>query len=94
MRRYLVVTITAIILCSGARLALATDGYFQTGYGQKVIAMGGASDGLAIGAMSGANNPASIAFFWQIYRGGRQLVCSPSKCGTDGQCLRAQWFGN
>ncbi len=63
MRRHLFVAITAIVLFSCARPALATDGYFQTGYGQKVIAMGGASDGLAIGAMSGANNPASIAFF-------------------------------
>ncbi|MGC9269431.1 OmpP1/FadL family transporter [Acidiphilium sp.] len=40
----------------------ATAGYFQTGYGQKVIAMGGASDGEATGAMGGANNPASISF--------------------------------
>lgn len=44
------------------RPAYATDGYFQTGYGEKTVAMGGASDGVVTGAMGGANNPASIAF--------------------------------
>jgi long-chain fatty acid transport protein len=52
----------AAVMGFGFGTAHATSGYFQTGYGQKVVAMGGASDGVVTGAMGGANNPASIAF--------------------------------
>jgi long-chain fatty acid transport protein len=50
----------AVFAMSGS--AYATDGYFQTGYGQQVVAMGGASDGVVTGAMGGADNPAGISF--------------------------------
>ncbi len=56
----------AALLATGS-LAHATDGYFQTGYGQKVVAMGGASDGVVTGAMGGANNPASISFAGETF---------------------------
>ncbi|OYV69561.1 MAG: hypothetical protein B7Z67_08680 [Acidiphilium sp. 21-60-14] len=52
----------AAVFGVGFGTAHATSGYFQTGYGQKVVAMGGASDGVVTGAMGGADNPASIAF--------------------------------
>ncbi len=45
---------------SGA--ALATDGYFQEGYGMKNKGMGGAATARAVDAFGGANNPASMAF--------------------------------
>ena len=43
-------------------VALATDGYFPHGYGMKAKGMGGASTAMAIDAMGGANNPASMVW--------------------------------
>ncbi|MDD2877019.1 MAG: outer membrane protein transport protein [Acidiphilium sp.] len=57
-----IVTISMIALMASSGVAYATDGYFQTGYGEKVVAMGGASDGVVTGSMGGADNPASISF--------------------------------
>lgn len=62
MRAAKLVRATIALLIMRPLSSWATDGYFQTGYGQKVVAMGGASDGLVTGAMGGADNPASIAF--------------------------------
>lgn len=62
MGKLQVTTLSVMAVFAGISTASATDGYFQTGYGQKVVAMGGASAGLVTGAMGGADNPASIAF--------------------------------
>lgn len=62
MRTIKITSVAIAALLATPSSGLATAGYFQTGYGQKVIAMGGASDGEATGAMGGANNPASISF--------------------------------
>lgn len=43
-------------------LANATNGYFSHGYGMKAKGMGGASTAMAIDAMGGANNPASMVW--------------------------------
>jgi long-chain fatty acid transport protein len=56
-------------------ISWASDGYFQSGFGQKVVAMGGASDGIVTGAMGGADNPASIAFAGESFSiGGTYFV--------------------
>jgi long-chain fatty acid transport protein len=64
MRRQRNTLATALTLgcacLSGA--ALATDGYFQEGYGMKNKGMGGAATARAVDAFGGANNPASMAF--------------------------------
>lgn len=62
MDRRKLATSVALVLFVTSGTAYATDGYFQTGYGQKVVAMGGASDGVVTGAMGGADNPATISF--------------------------------
>ena len=43
-------------------LANATNGYFSHGYGMKAKGMGGAATAMAIDAMGGANNPASMVW--------------------------------
>ena len=43
-------------------LAHATNGYFSHGYGMKAKGMGGAATAMAIDAMGGANNPASMVW--------------------------------
>lgn len=43
-------------------LANATNGYFAHGYGMKAKGMGGAATAMAIDAMGGANNPASMVW--------------------------------
>lgn len=45
-----------------APLAHATNGYFSHGYGLKAKGMGGAATAMAIDAMGGANNPASMVW--------------------------------
>lgn len=66
-------TITALIITSST--SRASDGYFQSGFGQKVVAMGGASDGIVTGTMGGADNPASIAFAGESFSlGGTYFV--------------------
>lgn len=62
MKTLYVAALSIVATIAGPSTAMATDGYFQTGYGQKVVAMGGASAGQSVGAMGGADNPASIAF--------------------------------
>lgn len=43
-------------------LAHATNGYFAHGYGMKAKGMGGAATAMAVDAMGGANNPASMVW--------------------------------
>lgn len=42
--------------------AMATNGYFSSGYGMKAQGMGGAATAMADDAFGGANNPASMVF--------------------------------
>jgi long-chain fatty acid transport protein len=51
----------ATLICASSP-ALATDGYFQNGYGMKSIGMGGTADALTEGGMNGASNPATASF--------------------------------
>lgn len=57
----LVVSMFAVGMVA-APLAHATNGYFAHGYGMKAKAMGGAATAMAIDAMGGANNPASMVW--------------------------------
>ncbi len=59
-RLFSVVVASQVLLVP--RLALATDGYFSSGYGMIENGRGGASIATADDAMGGANNPASMAF--------------------------------
>jgi len=46
----------------GSQAALATDGYFQHGYGMKSKGRGGASTAMTTDAYGGASNPATMVF--------------------------------
>jgi long-chain fatty acid transport protein len=56
----------AVLLFAAGMLAspltYATNGYFSHGYGMKAKGMGGAATAMAIDAMGGANNPASMVW--------------------------------
>ncbi len=57
----LLLSVAGILLnCAGT--ANATDGYFSHGYGMTEKGMGGASFATGLDAMSGANNPAGMAW--------------------------------
>lgn len=60
MKKLVVSMFAAGILASP--LAHATNGYFAHGYGMKAKGMGGAATAMAIDAMGGANNPASMVW--------------------------------
>src|SRR5574340_1131962 len=49
-------------LAAAALPALATNGYFPHGYGMKALGIGGTSTALAQDSMSGATNPAGMAW--------------------------------
>ncbi|HQR44856.1 MAG TPA: outer membrane protein transport protein [Thermoanaerobaculia bacterium] len=55
------VLVLALLLAAAAP-ALATDGYFQLGYGTPYVAMGGAGVALSLSTIGPATNPASNAF--------------------------------
>ncbi|HZP93487.1 MAG TPA: porin [Burkholderiales bacterium] len=58
-------TLAALALAAGALIAapsMATDGYFQHGYGLKAKGMGGAATAMTDDAFGGANNPATMVF--------------------------------
>ncbi len=75
MKRIRATALSALALTASLGIAHATDGYFQTGYGPKVVAMGGASDGVVTGAMGGADNPATISFAGETFSiGGTYFV--------------------
>lgn len=57
----LVVSLFAVGMVASP-LANATNGYFSHGYGMKAKGMGGAATAMAIDAMGGANNPASMVW--------------------------------
>ncbi len=50
------------IAIGAATSALATDGYFQLGYGTPYVGMGGAGVALSLNTMAPATNPAADAF--------------------------------
>lgn len=60
MKKLVVSMFAAGVLASPA--AHATNGYFAHGYGMKAKGMGGAATAMAIDAMGGANNPASMVW--------------------------------
>lgn len=60
MKKIVVSMFAASILASP--LAHATNGYFSHGYGMKAKGMGGAATAMAVDAMGGANNPASMVW--------------------------------
>jgi len=57
----IVVSLFAVAMVASP-LAHATNGYFSHGYGLKAKGMGGAATAMAIDAMGGANNPASMVW--------------------------------
>lgn len=57
----LVVSLFAVGMMASP-LANATNGYFSHGYGMKAKGMGGAATAMAVDAMGGANNPASMVW--------------------------------
>lgn len=59
--KQLVVSMFAVGMLASP-LANATNGYFSHGYGMKAKGMGGAATAMAIDAMGGANNPASMVW--------------------------------
>ena len=54
--------ILAVAGLAAPGIASATNGYFSHGYGMKAKGMGGASTAMALDAMGGANNPASMVW--------------------------------
>ena len=63
MRMTKISTALALVgLCTISGAALATNGYFSSGYGIKAKGMGGAATAMSIDAFGGANNPASMVW--------------------------------
>lgn len=65
--------IAVALLCAPVVSAMATDGYFSTGYGMKAKGMGGASMALTQDTFAGANNPASAAWAGNRIEGGLDI---------------------
>jgi long-chain fatty acid transport protein len=61
VRALVLVLVTILALGSSPALLLATNGYFQPGYGTKSKGMAGAGVAFSLGPMSPATNPAAIA---------------------------------
>lgn len=63
MRTRTIVTLSALglVLALASPALLATDGYFQLGYGTKSQGMGGAGVALPLGPLAPATNPATLA---------------------------------
>ncbi len=67
--------------------AMATNGYFSSGYGMKAQGMGGAATAMADDAFGGANNPASMVFAGDQLNLGISLFSpkrSASRAGSPG----------
>ncbi|KPK07832.1 MAG: long-chain fatty acid transporter [Betaproteobacteria bacterium SG8_39] len=62
MKRNLIGAALAAAGVLGSQAALATDGYFQHGYGMKSKGRGGASTAMTTDAYGGASNPATMVF--------------------------------
>ncbi|HSH06180.1 MAG TPA: porin [Burkholderiales bacterium] len=62
MKRGVIAAALAAAGVFGSQAALATDGYFQHGYGMKAKGRGGASTAMTTDAYGGAVNPATMAF--------------------------------
>ena len=56
------IKLAALAACCAPAFALATNGYFQHGYGIKAKGMAGASTAVAVDAMGGSVNPAKMVF--------------------------------
>jgi len=62
MKLYKLVAALAVAGCLAPGLALATDGYYQQGYGLKGKGRAGSGTAMATDAFGGANNPAAMVF--------------------------------
>lgn len=99
MQRQSLVLFGALMLCCGT--AIATDGYFQHGYGIQAKGRGGTSMALPTDAFGGANNPATMAMAGNRLELGLDLF-SPRRSaersgfgpGLDGSVDSGKtWFG-
>ena len=69
-----IIIIFALVLATGARPALATNGYFMIGYGAKSNGVGGAGVALAQDRLVGAINPAAMALAADGFDGGLRVL--------------------
>ena len=76
MKKRLIVTAIALLVCSGT--ASATDGYFSHGYGMKAKGRGGTAFALTNDAFGGANNPATMVMAGNRFEVGLDLF-SPQR---------------
>ncbi len=85
--------ITGALVLAGALAAapaLATDGYFQLGYGTPYVGMGGAGVALSLNTMAPATNPAANAFVFgydvdmALFNPNREFTVTGSPSGFPG----------
>jgi len=79
--------ILAVAGLAAPGIASATNGYFSHGYGMKAKGMAGASTAMAVDAMGGANNPASMVWVGDRFDLGADWfrpIRGASRTGTDG----------